>query len=76
MKCITCLTSKNYTEEFLYFNRDEKERKNNVMTSARNQPFYKKHNFTIGCFDGSSIKARITAERNIAFYIYRKIIPV
>ena len=40
-KCINYFTKKNYTDEFLTFIRSE-QRRSNVMTSARIQPFCKK----------------------------------
>ena len=42
IKCINYFTKKDYTEEFLTFIRTE-QRRSNVMTSARNQPFFKKY---------------------------------
>ena len=47
MKCIKYFTKKDYTQEFLTFIRSE-QRRSNIMTSARIQPFFKKCNINIG----------------------------
>ena len=57
IKFINYFTKKDYTEEFLTFIRSE-QRSSNVMTSARIQPFCRKHNINIGCFDGTREKHR------------------
>ena len=40
------------------------------MTSARIQPFCRKCNVNIGCFDGTRINARNITERNTSLFIY------
>ena len=50
MKCINYFTGKDYTEEFLTFIRTE-QRRSNLMTSARIQPFCRKHNINMGYYD-------------------------
>ena len=40
------------------------------MTSARIQPFCKKYNINIGCFDGTGINPRNLAQRDISLFIY------
>ena len=40
------------------------------MTSARNQPFCKKFDLSIGCFDGTRINPRNITQRNISLFIY------
>ena len=52
IKCINYFTKKDYTEEYLTFIRTE-QRRSSVMTSARIQPFCRKYNINIGCFDGT-----------------------
>ena len=42
IKCLNYFTKKDYTEEFLTFIRTE-QRRSNVMTSARIQPFCRKY---------------------------------
>ena len=40
------------------------------MTSARIQPFCKKHNINIGCFDGTRINPRNLTQRDTSLFIY------
>ena len=65
IKCIKYFTKKDYAEEFLTFIRSE-QRRSNVMTSARIQPFCKKYNINIGCFDGTRINPRNLTQRDIS----------
>ena len=65
IKCINYFTKKDYTEEFLTFIRSE-QRRSNVTTSARIQPFCRKYNINIGCFDGTRINPRNITQRNTA----------
>ena len=69
IKCINYITEKDYTEEFLTFIRSEQGR-SNVMTSARVQPFCKKYNINIGCFDGTRINPRNLTQTNTSLFIY------
>ena len=45
------LTGTDYTEEFSAFIRSE-QRRSNVMTIATIQPFCKKDDFNLSCYDG------------------------
>ena len=69
IKCINYFTKKDYTEEFLTFIRTE-QRRSNVMTSARVQPFCRKHNINIGCYDGFRVCPRNITQRNITLKIH------
>ena len=69
IKSINYFTKKDYTEEFLTFIRTE-QRRSNVMTSARVQPFCRKHNVNIGCYDGFRVCPRNITQRNIALKIH------
>ena len=69
IKCIKYFTKKDYTEEFLTFIRTE-QRRSNVMTSGRIQPFCKKYNINIGCFDGTRINPRNLSQRDTALKIH------
>ena len=69
IKCINYFTKKYYTEEFLTFIRSE-QRRSNVMTSARYQPFCRKYNIDIGCFDGTRKNPRNLTQRNTALKIH------
>ena len=68
IKCINYFTKKDYTEEFLTFIRSE-QRRSHVMTSARIQPFCRKYNINIGCFDGTRINPRNLTQRNASLFI-------
>ena len=69
IKCNNYFTRKDYTETFLYFIRSE-QRRSNVRTSARIQPFSRKYNINIGCFDGTRINPRNLTQRNTSLFIY------
>ena len=68
IKCINYFTKKDYTEGFLTFIQS-KQRRSNVMTSARIQPFCKKHDINIGCFDGTRINPGNLTQRNTSLFI-------
>ena len=40
------------------------------MTSARSQPFCRKYNINIVCFDGTRINPRNFTQRNTSLFIY------
>ena len=69
IKCINYFTKKDYTEEFLTFIRTEQGR-SNVMTSARVQPFCRKHNINLGCCDGFRVCPRNITQRKTAIKIH------
>ena len=69
VKCINYFTKKHCTEDFLNFIRSE-QRRSNIMTSARIQPFCKKYNVNIGCFDGTRINPRNLTQRNTTLFKY------
>ena len=68
IKCINCFTKKDYTEESLTFIRSE-QRRPNVMTTTRIQPFCKKYDINIGSFDGTRINPRNLTQRNTSVFI-------
>ena len=69
IKCDNYLTKKDYTKEILAFIRTE-QRRSNVMTSARFQPFCKKYIINVGCYDGFRMCPRNIAERKIALNLH------
>ena len=71
IECNKNFTDKDYTQEVLAFIRRE-QRRSNVMTSARSQPFCRKNNINVGCYDGFRVCPRNNAERNRALYVYKK----
>ena len=68
-KCINYFTKKDYREEFLTSIRSE-QRRSNIMTSARTQPFFRKYNINVGCFDGTRNNPRNITRRNTALFVY------
>ena len=74
VKCINHFTKKDYTEEFLTFIRSE-QRRSKVMISARIQPFCRKYNSNIGCFDGTRTNPRSITQK-IHHYSYIIVISV
>ena len=69
IKCIKYLTKKEYKQEFLAFIWTEQKR-SNVMTSARIQPFCRKYNSNIGYYDGFRVCPRNITQRNTALKIH------
>ena len=69
IKCINYFTKKDYTEEILTFIRSE-QRRSNVMTTARIQPFCRKYNINIGCFDGTRINPQNLTQGDTALKIH------
>ena len=69
IKCTKYFTEKDYTEEFLTFIRTE-QRRSNVMISAGSQPFCRKNNINIGCFDGTRINPGNITRRKTALKIH------
>ena len=70
LKCNIYETGKDCLSEYLTFNRTE-QRRSNVMTTARIQPFWEKRNINIGRYDGFRVCPRIITERNIALYVQK-----
>ena len=68
-KCNNYLTGEEYTEELLTFIQTE-QRRSNIVTSARIQPFYRKYNINIDCFDGTRTNPRNITQKNIAFKVH------
>ena len=46
------------------------QRRFNVMTTARNQPFNKNYNINVGCFEGTRISPRNITQRNTTLKIH------
>ena len=69
IKCINYFTKKEYTKQFSTFIRTQ-QRRSNVMTSARIQPFCKKYSINIGCSDGTRINPRNLSQRDISLFVY------
>ena len=70
LKCINYLTGKDYKKEYFDFIANEDRRKN-VMTTARVQPFDTQHGIDIGIFNGKQIKPESVKERRKCLYLYK-----
>ena len=69
VKCNNFLTGEDYKEQYLDFIRDE-QRRTNLMTKARLQPFCRANNINLGYFDGEGVFPRSVTERNNALYLF------
>ena len=69
VKCNNYFTEKVYTEEFLTSIRSE-QRRSNLKTLARIQPFCRKYIINTGGFDGTRINPRKLTQRNTSLFIY------
>ena len=70
IKYFKYLTGRGFTEEFSSVCRNEK-RRSILITQTIFQPFSKKHNINIGCFDGSSINLRNITGKNIEIFTHK-----
>ena len=68
IKCINFLTGEDYKQKYLEFIRSE-QRRSNIMTKARIQPFCRANNINLGYFDGNGVYARSVTNRNSALFI-------
>ena len=68
VKCINYLTGNDYTQQNLDFIR-EGDRRKNVMTLARIQPFVKQYGIEIGYFNGKEVMPRSGKERRKCLYL-------
>ena len=60
---------KHYAEQFRDFIRKEKYR-SEALTSARIEPFCKKYDVNMACFDGTRISPRKITQRNVSLFKY------
>ena len=70
-KCIEFIYKKDYSNEYHEFVIDSKRNKN-IMTSAKIQPFCKKHNFNLSIYNinQQEILPRSVTERKICLFIH------
>ena len=64
------LTGKDYKKEYFEFIANE-DRRRNVMTTARVQPFVTKYEIDIGIFNGKQILPETVKERRKCLYLYK-----
>ena len=69
VKCVNFFTKKDYKQQYLDFIRNE-PRRQNIMTKARNQPFCKKNNVDLGCYNVDRVFPRSVTNRNTALFLH------
>ena len=69
VKCINFLTGGDYKEQYKEVIRKE-ERRANIMTKAKIQPFCRANNNNLRYYDGEKVFPRSIPERNIALFSY------
>ena len=69
IKCINFLTGEDYKQQYLDFIRSE-QRRSNIMTMARIQPFCRANNINLGYYNGDRVFPRSVTNRDSALYLY------
>ena len=69
VKCINFLTGQEYKQQYLDFIRSE-QRRSNIMTKARIQPFCRANNTNLGYIDGERVFPRSVTQRNNALFLF------
>ena len=69
VKCINFLTGQDYKQQYLEFIRNE-QRRTNIMTKARIQPFCRANNINLGYYNDDRVFPRTVTNRDSAFYLY------
>ena len=69
VECNNFLTGKDYKQQYFDFVRSE-QRRSNIMTEARIQPFCRANNNNLGYYDGERIFPRSDTDRNNALFLY------
>ena len=69
VKCTNYLTGGDYKEHYLDFIRNEK-RRSNIMTMARNQPFFRAKNNNFGYYNEDRVFPRSVTNRDSALFLY------
>ena len=69
IKCVNFLTGQDYKEQYLKFIRNE-DRRSNIMTKARIQPFCKANNINLGYYNDDRVFPRSVTNRASALYLY------
>ena len=68
VECINFPTGQDYKQQYLDFFRSE-QRRSNIMTKARIQPFCRANKFNLGYYDGERVFPRSVTERNNALFL-------
>ena len=67
VKCNNFLTGQDYKQQYLVFIRSE-QRRSNIMTKARIQPFCRANNFSLGYYSEDRVFPRSVTIRDSALY--------
>ena len=68
-QCVNFITGEDYKEQYLDFIKNE-ERRTNIMTKAKIQPFCRANKFNLGYFDGTRVFPRIVTNRDTTLLLY------
>ena len=68
VKCVNFLTGQDYKQKYLDFIRSE-QRRSNILTKFKIQPFCRANNIISGSFDGERVFPRSVTDINNAFYL-------
>ena len=69
VKCINFLTGRDYKQQYLDSIRSE-QRRSNIMTKARIQPFCGANNINLGYYNDDRVFPRSVTNRDSALYLY------
>ena len=69
VKCINFLTGQDYKQKYLDFIRSE-QRRSNIMTKARIQPFCRANNINLGYYNDDRVFPRSVTNRDSALYLF------
>ena len=69
IKCINFLTGEDYKQQYLEFKRSE-QRRSNIMTMARIQPFCRANNINLGYYNDDRVFPKTVTNRDSALYLY------
>ena len=69
IKCINFLTGRDYKREYLEFIRNQ-ERRTNIMTMARIQPFCIANKINLGYYNNDRVFPRSVTNRDTALYLF------
>ena len=69
IKSVNFLTGQDYKEQYIEFIRSE-QRKSNIMTMARIQPYLRKLGIDLGYYNGERVFPKIVTHRDSALHLY------
>ena len=69
VKCVNFLTGEDYKQQYLVFIRSE-QRRSNIMTEARIQPFCRANNINLGYYNDDRVFPKSVTKRDSALFLY------